>query len=227
MGLSFGLALRGDIRKDFDERVRKLNFAHETALRRWGLDLKTRLRAQLAGVTSSGRTRGRGQNIGKTWTDRFYKNKGTDPASLVYSGAPNIISLFSEGGTVHPRQAKMLVIALPGAVALGLDRIYGDRGGGARLRKASDLASALATLGTLHRIARRDGSVVLAIELKRFRAAGGKGRFGRRRGQLVPLFLLVRSLSFRRKIDPDSIARNHVERLPDYINAALDERGFD
>jgi hypothetical protein len=74
MGLGFRLALRGDVRSDFQERVRKLNRAHEAALRRWGLDLKAGLRAQLAGVTSPGRNRGRGQSIAKTWTDRFYKN---------------------------------------------------------------------------------------------------------------------------------------------------------
>lgn len=227
MGLSFRLALQGDVRADFAETVRRLNFAHEAALKAWGRDLKEGLRAQLAGVASPGRSRGKGQSILKTWTDRFYKNKGSDPAELVYSGAPAIIELLAEGGTVRPQRAKMLVVALPAAERLGLDRVLSDRGGGARFRKYSDLAGAVQTIGRLHRIARPDGSIVLAIEPRRFRAAGGRGRFTRRRGDLIPVFVLLTAITYRSKIDPDGFARQHVERLPDYLNAALDRQGID
>ncbi len=245
MGLTFRPAIRGDLAAELDEILDRLNDANGDAVERWGLDLKQALRAQLATVTSPGRNRGRGQNLAKTWSSRFYGNRRAlarlaalgkrgpvygsldNPATLVYSTAPAIVELLAEGGTVHPRQARYLVVTLPAGVALGLDRLLGDRGGGLRLRKASDLASALATLGRLHRIPRPDGSIVLALERGQFRRGGGRGRFARRGTQLVPIFLLTKRLTFRRKIDPDGLARRFVDRFPAYLADAMDRAGVE
>ena len=225
MPLGFSAVFAGDdIRKTFEEQKRGIQKAVTSAVSRVGEALKNQLRSELKAAGVKDRPgRAKGQSLVNSWRSTSYPRGGRvsiNAATLVSSGAPAIIEWLSAGPTIRAASGGYLVIPLPEAVKRNLDRRFLNRGAGFRLAKTADLGGALEQFGRLHRIPRKDGSIVLAVEKSTYRASGYRARGNK--GDLVPLFLLVRQVKGRKRINPDATAEKFAALVPDAINAELD-----
>jgi Family of unknown function (DUF6441) len=86
------------LQADTQAELRDIERAVAAGTREAGRGLRTELRRQ---VTSAGL----GQRLANSWRDRHYPNQQLDPASLVYTKAPQIIRAFEEGVVVRSKQS--------------------------------------------------------------------------------------------------------------------------
>jgi len=149
------------------------------------------LQAEMRRQVSAGGWKGNVQGLRNAWRYRIYEN--ADPAKaagFVYSKAPRIMRAAEEGGTARAKGGKYLIIPLPGARR--------SRGGTPKL-------------------ANFIGQKGVAI------VRGRRGRLyvvKRTRTRTTFLFLLVRQVTHRKRIDFAGAASRAVEMLPAAIAAA-------
>ena len=162
------------------------------------------LRDQVAGAAL-------GQGISNAWQIKTYPKAGKadNPASYVYTKAQRIVAAFASGATVTASGATWLVIPLPAAVALGLDRMTSRPGGkpGGLKAKYSDITAAIQRFGNLKFVPIGGNRALLIADP---RSARGTGR-----ASGTPLFLLVKSVRLPRLLDIDAAAAAGTQAMTD------------
>ena len=214
------LEIVGDLRRHYRDEARGLKRDAYMAVAEAGAWLKAELRGQI----DSARL---GRRLARTWQLRVYRNRD-DSAALVYSRAPNIVRAFELGATIRARSGRYL------AIPTGFNRKGGRRGaavlvtprqmlvpgasfatrakGGAllwwyRIERASRLRQ---TTRRGHARFHRTGVTDAFIEGHRMR--------DRRRRELavgygaVPMFILVRQIKLRKRLDIASAAARALDR---------------
>jgi hypothetical protein len=183
------------------------------------LGLKEELRAQT-------RAAGLGSRLPTTWQGRIYPNKGDirGPAGFVWSQAPRIISLFAYGGTIAPHGGSNYLWIPTDAVPLSTS---GPRGSTRRGGKSKMTPSEVEYHFNQDLFVRRGKNghflaflnLITAKSRKRpgFRQPTRRRVAAGRKAEPVLMFVLVRNLTFRKRIDLEGAANRWGARLPDLI----------
>lgn len=199
------LALVGNLQKELDRQSAEVSRAIYESLDDVSVIVKKRFRQQ---ITSAGL----GNRLAKTWRHRTYPGRNVEtlePASLIWSKAPHIVSAFSSGDPIRStRQA--------GFLAIPTDFAPASRARGARRRHMS-MEDFLETYGLDSlKVIPKPGSgnrVFYAIAEQGFRRSGGKRRRsravkqgGRLKSQPVLMYVLVKQVRVAKRFDIDSVA---------------------
>ncbi len=166
-----------------------------------------------------------GQNVEKTIGGRAFRNRDGSTVGFAWWSF-KWGRVFRKGATIRGR--KFLAIPLPAAEKLGLARADEARGEFGRFSSGSGVRRArvglvAARFGTPHLIRLKGGNFMLAIDRDAARSAGvRKGRSfklgrGRAAQRLTPLFLFLRQVTIKPKLDFLALARAEHERF----NAAV------
>ena len=173
---------------------------HQAAARRAVIAGATKAQAVLRAQTAAA---GLGTGVTNAWQIMSFPSRGRadNPASIVYTKAPRIIESFSTGATITAHNAQWLVIALPAAKALGLDRMISRPGSGAGGAPArySNVTAAIAQFGALGFVRTSNGQALLVADATRG-PAQARG-IARSAGHGTPLFLLLKSDHDRKALD--------------------------
>lgn len=164
-----------------------------------------------------------GARMSRTWRRRLYKNP-KNPAALVYSRAPDIITTFLAENVIVPKKGRYL------AIPTGFNRTGGQRGAKVRITPKEMIASGMsftrpqkggdgliwflqvATAETRNQRMGSDGKLRYG-KVYQMAYAGGAlqvGRKGRRtrdiiKARAVPMFVLVKRAHHTQSIDADGI----------------------
>lgn len=172
-----------------------------------------------ADMRTQTRAAGLGQGLERAWRNRVYPQRATTktfrPAGLVYSNAVVLHDAFISGATITAKRGLYLVIPTKEAEAMGFATTREGREGGRRvpagqLRRAARYREAIAKLGAenIKVIPLDRGRRLIVYVVPQGR---GKGRVFRgprvgqrvafRRGQDVPLFLMVPQVRLAPRLD--------------------------
>lgn len=178
-------------------------------------EIKTAERAVTRGLTRAasglqrelrGQARRAGLGVGaeKAWSlNRYPRGKNSiSTAALVFSKAQRIHDAFSADRTIRTQNARWLVIPLDAAKARGWDHSR-RMSKGNRPRRYAETQAAEQALGKLAFV----------------RLAGNRALLVHRdgRSEPTPYFLLVRTVSLRKRLDLDPPATKWFDRAPGYI----------
>jgi hypothetical protein len=203
-----------DLREELKRAGHNLAAALTNAVDRAASRLVLDLRRQVRGV-------GLGPGLEKAWRYQAYppgKRASTRAAALVFSKAPRLHAAFETGAEIEARRAKWLVLPLPAAEALGLDRRPLGRKPEGRANprtRFSDVEAAVGRYGRLAFVPLDGGrkALLVARGLSRGRRATIRRRLQARgrnaeanrlvRGRVgdVALFLLVRRVRVGKRLD--------------------------
>lgn len=199
-------ALHGDLEKYLQAELNAGEIGVTRGVRRTARNLQKGFR----GRTRSARL---GPKLERAWGRADYPKSGNSlgASSSVYSKARRIHEAFVEGMTIGPRRKRFLIIPLPGAQKLKLDRGL-EHSKGSKERKWSQLQAAIAKFGALRWIEISGGRFLLVAD---WLSAGGKRSKTRHKGrnvggefspitgrrQSIPLFLVVRQVRINKRID--------------------------
>lgn len=193
-----------------------------------GIRLRDELRAQVDAA-------GLGTGLSKAFRHEVYPKgrKSFSPAALVYSKAARLHAAFEDGPTIRANNAAWLVLPLPAAEALGFaDRPQG-RKNSARSRRArwSNVEAAIRRYGRLDFVPLDGGdrALLVARGLSRARQRGLKRSLTRRGaeavastvGESVPLFLLLRQVRIRKRLDIKAAGDRALDRLHSRVAGEL------
>jgi hypothetical protein len=182
--------------------------------------LKQELRAQT-------RAAGLGSRLPTTWQSRVYPNPGDirGPAGFVWSQAPRIISLFAYGGTIRPHNGSSYLWIPTDAVPRSTSGPTGSSRRGGKPRMSPSEVEYHFNQEMFVRRGRKGHflaflNLVTAKSRKRpgFRQPTRRRVAAGRKVEPVLMFVLVRSISFRRRIDLEGAANRWGARLPDLID---------
>ena len=171
-----------------------------------------------ADMRTQTRAAGLGRGLENAWRSQVYpKSEATKtlrPAGQVYSKAVVLHDAFIAGATITARRGRYLVIPTPEAEAMGFATTREARDPGRRvpagqLRRAAQYRAAIAKLGAenIRDIPLPNGRRLIVYQVPQGR---GKGRVfrgprltrvGFRRGQDVPLFILVPQVRLAPRLD--------------------------
>lgn len=199
------LALVGNLQKELDRQTNEVASAIYEATDDVAAAVKKRFRQQ---VTSAGL----GNRLAKTWRHRTYPGRNVltlEPAALIWSKAPHIVSAFSSADPIRSTRPG-------GFLAIPTDFAPATRKRGARGRRMS-MEDFLETFGLDSlKVFPKPGSgnrVFYAIAEKGFRRSGGKKRRsrvvkqgGRIKSQPVLMYVLVKQVRLAKRFDIDSVA---------------------
>lgn len=186
------------------------------------------------------RAAGLGEGLTKAWQAELYPRRASTktlhPAGLVYSKAVVLHDAFVAGATITARRGRYLVIPTREAEAMGFATTTEGRGGKYiafnRLRRAAQYRAAIAKLGAENI---RDIPLPNGRRLIVYRVPDGRGkgrvfrgprltRVGFRRGQDVPLFIMVPQVRLAPRLDFDAAvarAENILVRAVDVSLAGM------
>lgn len=212
------LALSTDLEKEFRAEALRGERAATGAVRRAGNGLKDELRRQT-------RQAGLGNKLAAAWRADIYPRTGESlkAASAVYSKAPVLARVFSEGATIRSKSGLFLAIPTESAPRRGV--------GGKRISPATFPEH---TLGRLRFVYRRGGPSLLVVDGVRVgrtgtvrRAKSATTKTGRLRKGIstVVMFLLVPQVRIRKRIDFAFSARKWADRVPSLV--AIEFRKLD
>jgi hypothetical protein len=176
-------------------------------LTRGAADLKSELRADVETIL--------GPRMARTWQSKVYTNNARNPAALVYSKAPKILSAYVRGATIVATAGRRLL-------ALPTDAVPTKRGGhalsprevetkfGKKLRFVPAKDGSVAGSGHATAYLVLDG-IVIAGSSGRARNASASQLSGKRRAnarpiQSVVMFDLVTSVKVPKALDLDARA---------------------
>ncbi|MBG6158389.1 hypothetical protein IWQ52_004134 [Labrenzia sp. EL_159] len=199
------LAAFGNLQKELDRQTNEVASAIYEATDDVAAAVKKRFRQQ---VTSAGL----GNRLAKTWRHRTYPGRNVltlEPAALIWSKAPQIVSAFSSGDPIRSTRPG-------GFLAIPTDFAPATRKRGARGRRMS-MEDFLETFGLDSlKVFSKPGSgnrVFYAIAERGFRRSGGKKRRsrlvkqgGRIKSQPVLMYVLVKQVRLAKRFDIDSVA---------------------
>jgi hypothetical protein len=182
---------------------------------------KTRLRQQ---VTRAGL----GERLSKTWRGKVYpgaKVETLEPAGVIWSKAPHIVRAFRDGGTISA-QARGATARL----IIPTEFTPVSRRRGARRRKMT-LDEFTAEFGKVLRPIKAPGSggrVLYLIADKGFRKSRGKRggsrqikAGGRIKAEPLLMFIAVKSVRLRPRLDVKHVERALLRVAPDMITSRI------
>lgn len=216
MSLRLAAALRGDLRKVMKAELLTAENAVTRGVRSAALGLRLELRGQVRGA-------GLGNGIANAVRQVDYPKSGKSlgPASLVYSKAPVVHQAFNADTVVRPKQSAALAIPTD-----NVPRQRGRRGGRqmspveveAAFNQELDYIPANGSrpaLLVLHNVTasfnRKSGRLRGFRNLTARREASGRGATS------VVMFILVRQVTLRRRLDFEGAGRRWLDRLPGII----------
>ncbi|MHC5656014.1 DUF6441 family protein [Stappia sp. ICDLI1TA098] len=182
---------------------------------------KTRLRQQMTQT-------GLGERLAKTWRNRVYPPGRVvtfEPAGVIWSNAPHIVRAFSDGGTIRPKaRSASARLAIPTDLA-PLSRRRGAR------RKRMSLDEFVEEFGDVLRPIPAPGSggrVLYLVADKGFRRGRGKrggsrqvtGK-GRIKDEPLLMYIAVKSVRLRPRLDVDSVERALARLAPEVITSRI------
>jgi hypothetical protein len=195
------------------------------------LRASTRLQAALRGQTAAA---GLGKGLSNAWRLKMYPTgRSLHPAGLVFSSAPLLHTVFSQGATITARSGKFLAIPTAAAIAMGLgDSTKGRKGGtvpGGQLRRGAQVREAIARLGAenMSYLPMTGGRRLMLYTPPEGRSKGlsFKGRKGRglgiARGQRVALFILMPVTHISPRLDIAGAEADALSYLYDEVRSAL------
>jgi hypothetical protein len=116
---------------------------------------------------------GRGAQLSKTWRRKVYRNKGLNPAALLFSSMPAVVQAFEEGATITVNGKRGALYPNPEVWG---GRIKRPTGRGARA--ASTFAIGKRRFGALQFIPTKGSSKLVGVFVAKLdRVQRGQGRF--------------------------------------------------
>jgi hypothetical protein len=208
--VKFSASVNGSISAALDQ----INSTHKRSqlrgLTQGSVDLKSVMRGDIEQIL--------GARMAGTWRSKIYTNNGRNPAALVYSKAPHIISAYAKGATIVATAGRRL-LALPsdavpkGSKGHALDPRGVEARYGKKLRfvPAKDAHGAVGGSGKAVAYLVLDG-IILAGAKGRARNANARQLAGSRRAnarpvQSVVMFDLVTSVHIAKALDLDARAK--------------------
>ena len=201
----------GSLKTDMRAELRRIERAIPGGVKAAGDGLKGSLRKQVVAA-------GLGARLSRTWRGRTYANKGHDAASLVWSKAPQIMLAFDRGALIKGKGGRWLAIPTPAAPKRGV--------GGKRLTPAT---FPTARHGPLRMVRRSGRAALLVVDDVRVSAKTGRvGRQAKGGGRTksgsykqgiatVAMFVLVRQVKLRRRLNVARAVESWTRRLPALI----------
>ncbi len=205
--------VEGDPRAIFDDARRDIADAFRAGVVHTAGAVRTDLRTQT-------RAAGLGRGLENAWRSEVYPasptNKTLRPAGQVFSKAVVLHDAFISGATITARRGRYLVIPTREAEAMGFATSRTGREGKTvpfgQLHRAARYRAAIDKLGAenIRDIPLRGGRRLIVYQVPQGRGAGKvfRGprltRVGFRRGQDVPLFILVPQVRLARRLDLDA-----------------------
>ncbi|MFE1601628.1 DUF6441 family protein [Methylobacterium sp. ID0610] len=173
------------------------------------------------------RRAGLGQRLANTWRGRTFPTSGesVDAAAYVSSNAPKLINAFDQGVTITAQGRKYLAIPTPDA---GVRVVSGRRAKGSGGNGLTPAAWERETGAKLRFIPTATGGVLVADAFYRRQAARSQRRksfraireAGPAKGRsFVVIFVLVRQVKLRKRLDIDAVAKEWADRVPGAIAA--------
>lgn len=213
-----GAALRGDFDNEVEKGLNRVEAALQSAMFEYAADLQGKWRQDVAqsGLRNA-------QRMTRTIRVKQYKNRGLNPASLVYSNFPLLQRAFEQATTVRSKESLWLVIPNPEVWPKG--RVARAGGRGARGRE-STVGIAERRFGPLRFVYRPNGVSLLVTDARKSRTKAGTFRYAsptaKRRGNVetIVVFFVVREAKLPRmlrgKVIRDRAARDaprEIDRL--------------
>ena len=208
----------GSLQADMRAELRRIERAVPDGVKAAGAGLKASLRKQVV-------TAGLGVRLSRTWRGRTYVNKGHDAASLVYSKAAQIVRAFDQGAVIKGKGGGWLAIPTAAAPKRGV--------GGKRITPATFVEQ---RHGPLRFVPRRGRTALLVVDGVRVSAQSGRvGRRAKGGGRTksggyrqgiatVVMFVLVRRVKLRRRLNVARAAERWTRRLPGLIRRQVRAR---
>jgi len=218
------LAAFGNLQKELNRQSDEVARAIFEATDDVAVAVKKRFRQQINSA-------GLGNRLAKTWRHRTFPSRNVltlEPAALIWSKAPHIVSAFSSADPIRSTRSA-------GFLAIPTDFAPASRKRGARRRRMS-MEDFLETFGLDSlKVFPKPGSgnrVFYAVAEKGFRRSGGKKRRsrvvkegGRIKSQPVLMYVLVKQVRLAKRFDIDSVAavaeRLFVQRVTAGISRKL------
>lgn len=178
-----------DIRRSMDKEFKLLTSGIRAGTREAGEALKFSLRKQV-------RNAGMKRRFANSWRSKHFKNKGHDPAALVFSKAPEIVRSFDEGLVIRANKREWLAIPTKFAPK----KIGKFRATPARLMRESRIRFRFVRTAS-------DTAVLIA-------------KSPRRKNPVV-MFVLVKRVKMPKKFDVQRAARKWAGKTPELIEREL------
>lgn len=241
-----GTGIRAGIRAAMDEEIIAIAAGLRRAVARTGRQVQQELRAQArAGGFKDG-----GRAIANAWRLRTYPAEGAAPrtwrpAALVYSNAPDIAEAFDKGVPIVAKGQRWL------AFPTSWNALRGRRGASSRGGVRVTPAQMMAAKGDAF-VIRAKSNPAVRLWCLRLREARGLSRRGRNRIRLwagpaevltgnrkgrqqaardlldrgfVPMFLLMKRVSLRKRLDIDAVRGSAAGLLAANVAAELRRGG--
>lgn len=207
------LAIQGNLRETLERDYAAAESAVTAAVKEAGDGLKKDLRQDVQGA-------GLGRRLANTWRTAIYprSQKSAGAAALVYSKAPEIIRAHTEGATIRASSSRFL--------AIPTESVPRARPGQERITPSNWPEH---RLGPLRFVKTRRGAMLVVDGVRvsasgrvsRIRSRAATSRRGATSGlagrATVPMFILVRQVRLKKKLDLDGPAQKWLNRLPRLI----------
>jgi hypothetical protein len=201
-------AIQGNLERHMKVEVKAAGSAVVAGTRRAADGLKQEMRTQVASA-------GLGRRLANSWRGKIYENKKLNAAGRVWTKAPTIMRAFDEGVTIKSKKGLWLAIPTPSAPRRGV--------GGKRISPSTFPEH---RFGRLRFVYRGSGKPSLLV-VDGLRARGGKrggfsraGKRARATGRgltTVVMFIMVRQVRLRKRLDFTGAGRHWQQRLPRLI----------
>ena len=234
-------ALRLSLRVAMDEEVRSIARGLRRAVERTGKQVQSELRAQAraAGVKDGGRA------IANAWRLDVYPREGVGlrtwrPATLVHSNAPAIADAFNKGAEITAKGGRWL------AFPTGYNAVRGRRGQRTGLRVTPEQMRAAKGEAFVIKSKSNPNVSLWCLRVREGRGLNRRSRnrlrlfvagpaevlTGHRKGQqararellargFVPMFLLMRRVTLRKRLNIDAVRERAAVLLPANMIAEL------
>jgi hypothetical protein len=218
--LQLGLAIEGNLQKNFDDTSYLVLVANKTAATRMAEHGKGLLRADVLAA-------GLGQRVANAWRANVYPGGAKlahNPAVVIFTNAPLIISAFEDGVTIRHKQGLMLAIPTENVPR-------GSASRGSRNKLTPLEVEARFDQDLILKKSPSGRSTLAFVDVIKARSGSGfrkktKGRLKQgRKPQLVLMFVLVPQVHLEKRLNYRSIFSTLIEEWPQ-IQAEELERAF-
>lgn len=169
---------------------------------------------------------GLGNRLAKTWRSRVYPGSGVslDPAGLVWTKAPVLIDAFERGVTIRASRGPWLAIPTKEAgkrAPIGGAPAFGSRGG--KTARMTPAGFERRTGMKLRFVYQHNKPSLLVVDAAKRDALGraapyrSKGRGSKLygpKGQTIVVFILVRQVRLRKRLNVDAATERGAARIP-------------
>jgi hypothetical protein len=215
MSLRFEAAIEGRLSDYVESRVAIARGGMMAAAGFAGREVVSRLRADVSGA-------GLGQRVANAWRANVYPSRGRaslEPAVYVFTKAPGIVAAFANGATIRPvKGGVFLWIATENVprIGRGAKRMTPSEVEN-RFNQDFDIVPASTRPGVFYAVLR----LISARSGRGFRQASKARRAQGRDVQRVVMFVLVRQVRLRKRLDVDAIAAEAARTWPEIVARSL------